>query len=91
MGARRAHLQVWQPQGFGEGLRAVLSRPRAQTAEALRERAARIYDKYGNVMLETAGMTKTGIERKATCRALFSKLLYLAGPPAASRVRGNRV
>ena len=24
------------------------------------------------------GMTKAGIERKATCRALFSKLLYLA-------------
>jgi hypothetical protein len=23
-------------------------------------------------------MTKAGIERKATCRALFSKLLYLA-------------
>ncbi len=48
-------------------------------AEALRERAQRIYEKYGNVMLETAGMTKAGIERKATCRALFSKLLYLAG------------
>ena len=48
-------------------------------AEALRERAQRIYEKYGNVMLETAGMTKAGIERKATCRALFSKILYLAG------------
>lgn len=48
-------------------------------SEALRERAQRIYEKYGNVMLETAGMTKAGIERKATCRALFSKLLYLAG------------
>ena len=51
-------------------------------AEALRERAQRIYEKYGNVMLETAGMTKAGIERKATCRALFSKILYLAGQPA---------
>ena len=51
----------------------------AQVAEALRERAQRIYEKYGNVMLETEGMTKAGIERKATCRALFSKLLYLAG------------
>jgi hypothetical protein len=48
-----------------------------QVAEALRERAERIYDKYGNVMLDTEGMTKAGIERKATCRALFSKLLYL--------------
>ena len=45
----------------------------------MRERAQRIYEKYGNVMLETEGMTKAGIERKATCRALFSKLLYLAG------------
>lgn len=27
-------------------------------------------------------MTKTGVERKATCRALFSKLLYLAGLPS---------
>lgn len=65
-------------------------------AEALRERAQRIYEKYGNVMLETEGMTKAGIERKATCRALFSKLLYLAGmcpglhtatPAAASRLQ----
>ena len=54
-----------------------------QVADALRERAQRIYDKYGNVMLETEGMTKAGIERKATCRALFSKLLYLAGECAA--------
>ena len=38
-----------------------------QVAEALRERAQRIYEKYGNVMLETEGMTKAGIERKATC------------------------
>ncbi len=40
----------------------------AQVADALRERAQRIYDKYGNVMLETEGMTKAGIERKATTR-----------------------
>lgn len=55
-----------------------------QVAEALRERAQRIYEKYGNVMLETQGMTKAGIERKATCRALFSKLLYLAGEASVS-------
>lgn len=30
-------------------------------------------------MLNTAGMTGAGIERKATARALFSKLQYLAG------------
>ena len=50
-----------------------------QTAEAIRERAQRVYNKYGTVMLNTAGMTAAGIERKATARALFSKLLYLAG------------
>lgn len=49
-----------------------------QVSEAIQERAKRIYDKYGNVMLEVKGMTKAGVERKATCRALFSKLLYLA-------------
>ncbi|KAL3140587.1 hypothetical protein ABBQ32_005160 [Trebouxia sp. C0010 RCD-2024] len=30
-------------------------------------------------MLDVKGMTKAGIERKATCQALFAKLLYLAG------------
>eukprot|EP00878_Enallax_costatus_P021999 GHUV01023321.1.p1 GENE.GHUV01023321.1~~GHUV01023321.1.p1 ORF type:complete len:134 (+),score=37.91 GHUV01023321.1:126-527(+) len=49
----------------------------SQVAEALKERAQRIYDKYGTLMLNTDGMTAEGIERKATCRALFSKLLYL--------------
>lgn len=52
-----------------------------QVATALKDRAQRIYEKYGNVMLDVAGMTKAGIERKATCRALFSKILYLAGAP----------
>lgn len=32
-------------------------------------------------MLNTQGMTSAGIERKATARALFSKLLYLSGKP----------
>lgn len=50
-----------------------------QVSEAIQERAKRIYDKYGNVMLDVKGMTKAGIERKATCQALFAKLLYLAG------------
>lgn len=48
-----------------------------EVSEALRERASRIYDKYGTLMLNTDGMTAEGLERKATCRALFSKLLYL--------------
>ena len=50
-----------------------------QIAAALKERAQRVYDRYGNVMLEVQGMTKAGIDRKATCRQLFSKLLYLSG------------
>ena len=54
-----------------------------QVSEAIQERAKRIYDKYGNVMLDVKGMTKAGVERKATCRALFSKLLYLAGATRA--------
>jgi hypothetical protein len=48
-----------------------------QVAEALQERAQRIYDKYGTLMLNVDGFTAEGVERKATCRALFSKLLYL--------------
>ena len=36
------------------------------------------HQQYGNVMLDVAGMSKAGIERKATCRALFSKLLFLS-------------
>ncbi|KAL0024509.1 hypothetical protein WJX77_011252 [Trebouxia sp. C0004] len=50
-----------------------------EVSEAIQERAKRIYDKYSNIMLEVKGMTKAGVERKATCRALFSNLLYLAG------------
>lgn len=60
----------------GDGAQHTASSP--QVAEALSERAQRIYDKYGNIMLDTAGMSKAGVERKATCRALFSKMLYLA-------------
>jgi len=48
-----------------------------QVADALEERAQRIYDKYGTLMVNTEGMTAAGIERKATCRNLFRKLLYL--------------
>mmetsp|Transcript_20969 Transcript_20969/g.63126 ORF Transcript_20969/g.63126 Transcript_20969/m.63126 type:complete len:388 (+) Transcript_20969:212-1375(+) len=59
-------------------LKQALSLSDQQVADAIKERSERIYKKYGNVMLETEGMTKGGIERKATCRALFSKLLYLA-------------
>ena len=66
-----------------------------QVADALKERAERIYKQYGNVMMDVAGMSKAGIDRKATCRGLFSKLLYLAGDlqgttlPWAARVPEN--
>ncbi|KIZ03552.1 hypothetical protein MNEG_4405 [Monoraphidium neglectum] len=49
----------------------------AEVAEALRERAQRIYDKYGTLILSTEGMSASGLQRKATCQALFSKMLYL--------------
>jgi len=65
----------------------------AQVAEALGERAKRVYEKYGNVMLDTTGMSAAGIERKATSRALFSKMQYLienealvSSPEEAARV-----
>eukprot|EP00798_Chlamydomonas_sp_ICE-L_P027448 gene27448-4750_t len=47
-------------------------------AAALRERAERIYKRYGTLMLNVEGMTGAGIDRKATVRNLSSKLLYLA-------------
>ncbi|GIL93335.1 hypothetical protein Vretifemale_20745 [Volvox reticuliferus] len=50
----------------------------ADAGEALRERATRIYDKYGTLMLNTEGLTLAGAQRKATCTALFRKVLYLA-------------
>lgn len=46
-------------------------------SEALNERASRIFEKYGTVMLDTSGMSPAGVERKATARSLFSKMLYL--------------
>ncbi len=58
-------------------LKTALGLDDAQVAEALEERAKRVYDKYGNVMLDTTGMSAAGIERKATSRALFSKMQYL--------------
>lgn len=59
-------------------LKNILGLTEKQTAEALTERAIRVHKKYGSVMLDTSGMTSAGIERKATARSLFSKLLYLA-------------
>lgn len=50
-------------------------------AAALRERAQRIYDSYGTLMLNTEGMSAGGVERKATCQNLFRKLLYLTEFP----------
>lgn len=69
----------------------------ADAAEALRERSQRVYDKYGSLMLNTEGMTLQGAQRKATCTALFRKVLYLAeterlvGPAAADEGRAEQV
>eukprot|EP00192_Tetraselmis_astigmatica_P020810 CAMPEP_0117673324 /NCGR_PEP_ID=MMETSP0804-20121206/14409_1 /TAXON_ID=1074897 /ORGANISM="Tetraselmis astigmatica, Strain CCMP880" /LENGTH=300 /DNA_ID=CAMNT_0005482049 /DNA_START=237 /DNA_END=1139 /DNA_ORIENTATION=+ len=49
-----------------------------QVVEAVKERSQRIYDKYGTLIMNAAGMTAEGATRKATGRALFSKLLYIA-------------
>ncbi|KAK9812144.1 hypothetical protein WJX73_000090 [Symbiochloris irregularis] len=59
-------------------LKGMLQLSEEQIAAALRERAQRVYDRYGNVMLEVKGLSKAGIDRKATCRQLFSKILYLS-------------
>ncbi|MEW5317099.1 MAG: hypothetical protein WDW38_008427 [Sanguina aurantia] len=58
-------------------LKAMLSLTDAETAEAIRERAQRVYDKYGTLMLNTEGMTLEGVQRKSTCKNLLRKLLYL--------------
>lgn len=74
-------------------LKAALALDDAHVAEALGERAKRVYEKYGNVMFDTTGMSAAGIERKATSRALFSKMQYLienealvSSPEEAARV-----
>ncbi|KAG2491531.1 hypothetical protein HYH03_010104 [Edaphochlamys debaryana] len=53
----------------------------ADVGEALRERSQRIYEKYGTLMLNTEGLTLQGAQRKASCTALFRKVLYLAEAP----------
>ena len=58
-------------------LKGALKLSDVQVAEALRERANRVYDKYGAVMLDSSGMSASGVERKATARALFSKMQFL--------------
>lgn len=54
-------------------------------AEALEERANRVYVKYGSLVMNTEGMTAAGVERKATCQALFRKLLFLTEQEALVR------
>ncbi|KAG1677753.1 hypothetical protein FOA52_001065 [Chlamydomonas sp. UWO 241] len=67
-----------------------------QVADAIAERAQRVNDKYGPLMLnaQEAGFSASSLERKATCKALFQKLLYLSeceqlvaqGSEAAGRI-----
>eukprot|EP00892_Ulva_mutabilis_P005184 jgi/Ulvmu1/3037/UM015_0077.1 len=54
-----------------------LKLPNDHVAEALKERCVRIEKKFGNLMLNSDGLSEKAIQRKATCRALFSKMLYL--------------
>lgn len=58
-------------------LKAALSLSDEEVAEALAERAERVYEKYGTVMVNLEGMSQAGIERKAAARNLFIKLLSL--------------
>ncbi|KAG1681170.1 hypothetical protein FOA52_015613 [Chlamydomonas sp. UWO 241] len=65
-----------------------------QVAEALGERAQRIYDEYGTLMVNTEGFSTGGLARKAACKALCQKVLYLTeldalvaeGSEAAKRI-----
>lgn len=58
-------------------LKAALGLSDEEVAAALRERAERVYEKYGTVMVNLEGMSQAGIERKASARNLFMKLLSL--------------
>ena len=48
--------------------RAAAGRGALALPQQLRRRLAYVPVRYGNVMLDTEGMTKAGIERKATTR-----------------------
>jgi hypothetical protein len=58
-------------------LRAALDLSDEELAAAMKERAERVYAQFGTVMMDTSSMTNAGIERKATAKSLFSKMLYL--------------
>ncbi len=58
-------------------LRAALDLSDDDLAAAMKERAERVYAQFGTVMMDTSSMTNAGIERKATAKLLFSKMLYL--------------
>lgn len=58
-------------------LRAALDLSDDDLAAAMKERAERVYAQFGTVMMDTNSMTNAGIERKATAKLLFSKMLYL--------------
>lgn len=47
-------------------------------ADAIAERAQRVYDKYGTLILNPEGFTSVGQKRKEACRALCQKILFLA-------------
>ncbi|KDD73716.1 hypothetical protein H632_c1898p1, partial [Helicosporidium sp. ATCC 50920] len=49
-------------------LKAALELPDIEAAEALKDRAARVFKTYGPVMLGVQGMTLAGVTRKATSK-----------------------
>lgn len=53
-------------------------RRRRQIVELLEESAKRTFDRTGILMRKPSGFTAEGLQKKATGRALFSKLMYLA-------------
>ncbi len=58
-------------------LRAALDLSDDDLTAAMKERAERVYAQFGTVMMDTSSMTNAGIERKATAKLLFAKMLYL--------------
>ena len=58
-------------------LRSALDLSDDDVAAALEERAKRVMAQFGTIMFDTSNMTDAGVERKASSRNFFSKLLYL--------------
>eukprot|EP00889_Picochlorum_renovo_P008922 jgi/Picre1/35952/NNA_003409.t1 len=67
-------------------LKACLKLSDEEVAEALKERASRIFEKYGTVMLDTSGMSPAGVERKALL-GLYLRDIFGATEDDVARLR----